>query len=226
MSSTKKKLLVANWKANVLKHDAQEWVQHFSQQKRREHHEYVVCPPQPLVGVLAASSHPHFTLGAQDASTLEMGAYTGESPASILASLGVRYVILGHSERRKYFKESSIEVAQKAELVLAAELTPIICLDSNQFEEQTELLNATLREKSIFAYEPVHAISTFGGQEDPLSTTLEAIAQLREYVGNESRILYGGSVDLENSLTYLQEDAIDGLLVGKSSLNPEIFAKL
>jgi len=117
-------------------------------------------------------------------------------------------------------------VAKKAELALSFEITPIICIDKNEFRAQIDELSKHALSHSIFAYEPVHAISTFGGHEDPLAITLEAIAELRSLVGDDAEILYGGSVDEENSLTYLQEDSIDGALVGKASLNPELFAQL
>lgn len=226
MSSTKSKLLVANWKAKLGRTEMEEWLKTFAKQELRNTREYVICPPQPLIGLVAAEKHKHFTLGAQDTSTFEAGAYTGESSAYALASLGVEFVILGHSERRKYFKESHYDVAKKAELALAFEITPIICIDSNEFVAQIDELSSHALSHSIFAYEPVHAISSFGGHEDPLEVTLEAVAKLRSLVGNDAEILYGGSVDLENSLTYLQEDSIDGALVGKSSLDPEMFAKL
>jgi triosephosphate isomerase len=226
MSSTKSKLLVANWKANPGLKEAEHWLKTFAKQELRNTREYVVCPPQPLVGLIAAGQHKHFTLGTQDLSTFEAGAYTGESSAYALSSLGVEFAILGHSERRKYFKESHYDVAKKADLALSFEITPIICIDSNEFVAQIDELSSHAVSHSIFAYEPVHAISSFGGQEDPLQVTLEAIAKLRKLVGDDAEILYGGSVDLENSLTYLNEDSIDGALVGKSSLDPELFAKL
>lgn len=226
MSSTKSKLLIANWKANSGLKEAEHWLKVFSKLKLRENREYVVCPPQPMVGLVAAAQHQNFTMGAQDLSSFEAGAYTGESSAYAMASLGVEFVILGHSERRKYFKETHYDVAKKAELALEFEITPIICIDSNEFAAQVGELSSKVISHSIFAYEPVHAISSFGGHEDPLATTLQAVAKLRTLVGDDAEVIYGGSVDLENSLTYLQEDAIDGALVGKASLDPEVFAKL
>lgn len=202
------------------------WLKVFAQQELRETREYALCPPMPLLGLLAADKHKEFSLCAQDVSVFEAGAYTGESSAYALSSLGVEFAILGHSERRKYFKESHYDVAKKAELALSFEITPIICIDSNEFVAQIDELSSHAMSHSIFAYEPVHAISSFGGHEDPLQITLDAIAKLRSLVGDDAEILYGGSVDLENSLTYLQEDSIDGALVGKASLDAEVFAKL
>lgn len=226
MSSAKSKLLVANWKANPGLVEAEKWLKTFSKQDLRESREYVICPPQPLVGLIAAAQHKEFTLGSQDVSSFEAGAYTGESSAYALASLGVEFAILGHSERRKYFKETHYDVAKKAQLALSFDITPIICIDRNEFRAQIDELSSHIKSHSIFAYEPVHAISSFGGQEDPLEVTLQAIAELRDLVGSDAEILYGGSVDAENSLTYLQEDSIDGALVGKASLDPEVFARL
>ncbi len=231
MSSTETKLLVANWKSQLQLLQIQEWLKTFSLQEKRTNREYVLCPPQPFLGYVGtqnvfSASPETFTLGAQNLSVFEAGAYTGESSASAAHSLGAQFAILGHSERRKYFRETSQEVAQKAELALSWEITPIICVDQDQFEDQVHALNKKTRDLSIFAYEPIHAISSFGGQEDPLETTLQAIAKLRELVGDDAEVLYGGSVDKENSLTYLSQESISGALVGKSSLDPVLFAQL
>lgn len=218
------KLLVANWKANKTLREAQHWVDSFLRQERGNH-QYVVCPPFPFVAHLSEMSQGAFALGVQDLSPYSAGPYTGEVAPYNLQDLGVKYAILGHSERRKYFGETSAQVAQKVEQALSGGLTPIVCVDKNEFQNQADQIDSSHYSRLIIAYEPVHAISTFGGQEDPIEVTLDAIRNAQEIFEN-SPILYGGSVDSQNSLVYLQQPSIAGLLVGKASLDPVEFAKL
>lgn len=222
--NTSPKLVVANWKSNLNWHEAQEWAKAFSQHKKHPH-TYVVCPPTPLLGALQAGVNSDFLLGVQDLSPFESGAYTGAVSAPNLSGLNVSYVLLGHSERRKYFGETSQTVAQKAEVALAHNLTPIICVDAEDFSHQHSALSHLDASKIVWAYEPVHAISTFGGQEDPIEVTIKNIAKLRDLTG-ATKIIYGGSISPENSLAYLQAPEIDGVLVGAKSLQPELFAQL
>ncbi len=225
MKPRSKKLLVANWKANKSLREARSWLESFQTQDLKDVYEYVVCPPFTHLSALTAA-FPSVSFGAQDISAYEAGPYTGEVPGHVLQDFGLQYAIVGHSERRKYQHETSELVAKKVESALGAGLTPILCVDVGEFEKQLDFLDASIVERVVFAYEPVHAISSFGGHEDPLETTLEHIEKLRELAGKHVHILYGGSVDTENSLMYLQEEAIDGVLVGKASLNPGTFASL
>ncbi|MCD8484505.1 triose-phosphate isomerase [Candidatus Woesebacteria bacterium] len=218
------KLIVANWKSNKSVTEAKHWAETFVQQEPKDAYTYVVCPPYSALLALQ-DQEQYFALGVQDLSAFGAGAYTGEISAHNLLDLGVKYAILGHSERRRYQNETSADVAKKVTSALDAGITPIVCVDRDQFGEQAAQLTASQREQVIVAYEPVHAISTFGGQEDPIETTLENIAALKESFGNVP-VLYGGSVTPENSLVYLQEDAIQGVLVGGTSLDPEKFAQL
>lgn len=225
MTTHARKRVLANWKANKTLSQARQWAEKFLQQELRDDYEYVVCPPFPHLSAIA-TEFPQLTLAVQDLSTFEAGPYTGEVPGYVLQDLQVRYAILGHSERRKYQHETSALVAAKAEIALSAGITPVICVDREEFENQLDQLDAKVRNNSVFAYEPVHAISSFGGHEDPLEITLETIDHLRRVAGSHVPVLYGGSVDPDNSLMYLQRSEIDGVLVGKASLDAEVFARL
>lgn len=220
------KLIIANWKSNKNITEATDWVETFLQQDRRDNRQYVICPAYPLLSFVADVQDSGIELGVQDLSPFGAGAYTGEVAGYSLQQLGITYAILGHSERRKYFQESSQLVAQKVEQALDFGLTPIICVDREQIQEQADLLKKDQLSKVIVAYEPVHAISTFGGQEDPIETTLQVIQEVKAAFGENVPVLYGGSVDPENSLTYLEQGLIAGVLVGTTSLDPVAFAKL
>jgi triosephosphate isomerase len=221
---TSQKLIIGNWKSNFSVAQAKQWASEFTAAREHEH-VYVVCPPFPL---LSALQDQGFELGVQDLSQYESGAYTGAVSPLNLEGLNVGYVILGHSERRIYFGETSQTVAQKVDLALAHGMRPIVCVDRDQFAEQSSALgglSSAQREQLIIAYEPVHSISTFGGQEDPIGTTLAAIEDIRRLF-EPGLVIYGGSVNSENSITYLQPESIDGVLVGGASLDPKQFAQL
>lgn len=220
------KLIIANWKANKSPTEASEWGETFLQQERRTNRQYVLCPSFPLLPFVADIQEQGIALGVQDLSPFGAGAYTGEVAAYTVQQLGVTFAILGHSERRKYFQESSSVVAQKVEQALDFGMTPIVCVDRDQIREQADLISKEQKQKIIVAYEPVHAISTFGGQEDPLETTLSVIAEIKESFGEKVPVLYGGSVNPDNSLVYLEEESVAGVLVGSASLNAVEFARL
>ena len=220
-----KKLVVANWKSNKNVREAQQWVETFLERERQKIYEYVVCPPLSLLSFVSEHADKAFSLGVQNISPFDAGAYTGEVSGYSLQGLNIQYAILGHSERRKYVQETSKMVAQKAAEALSYDITPIICIDIDQVKEQALQLGREETRKSIIAYEPVHSISTFGGHEDPLAVTLKNIETIRKHFGDVP-VLYGGSVDHENSFTYLQEKSIDGVLVGHASLDPVEFSRL
>lgn len=220
------KLIVANWKANKNIVEAQDWVSSWKQQEPRPHYQYVVCPAYPLLPFVLDLIEQDVQLGVQDLSAYPAGAYTGEINGLHLNQLGVRFSILGHSERRRYLRETSQDIAKKVEQALDSNITPIVCIDKDQIDEQADLIPDQQKSKIVVAYEPVHAISTFGGQEDPLPTTLQVVSQIKDVFGVNVPVLYGGSVNPENSLPYLQEESIAGVLVGSASLEAATFSKL
>lgn len=220
------KLIVANWKANKNITEAQQWVKKWRQQDIRPEYEHVLCPPYPLLPFLLDAVTANLKIGVQDISAYPPGAYTGEVNGYNLQQMAISYALVGHSERRRYIGETSQLIAKKVAQALDFNITPIVCLDKEQVIEQAELIPANQRQQLIVAYEPVHAISTFGGQEDPLPTTLAEVAKIKEHFGESVPVLYGGSVNPDNSLVYLQQESIAGILVGSASLEPSTFAAL
>jgi triosephosphate isomerase len=220
------KLLVANWKSNKNVEEAQQWVSTFLAADKRENRHYVICPPYPLLPFVLDITEHGVDVGVQDISPYGAGAYTGEVSGFNLQMLGVKYAILGHSERRKYLQETSSLVAKKVTQALDFGLTPIVCVDRPEIQAQANALSDEERKRIIVAYEPIHAISTFGGKEDPIDITLQAIADIRDAFGSSTTVLYGGSVDPDSSIIYLAEPSIDGALVGHASLDPNEFVLL
>ena len=185
--------------------------------------------------------------GAQDVSTHESGAYTGEISAAMLAKLKCSYVAVGHSERREYHAETDAIVAAKAAVALKHEISPIICIgeklqvrsEGNHVTHCLEQLAGSLAglsaeqvRKSVLAYEPVWAIGT--GEVATPADAQEVIGALRGKLGElydaetaeATRILYGGSVKGANAAGIMAEKDIDGALIGGASLDPEDFVRI
>ena len=180
---------------------------------------------------------------AQNVYFEDKGAFTGEISAKMLKDLGVEYVIIGHSERRKYFGETDESVNKKIKKSLEAGLKIIFCIGETVEERDTgkknEVLERQIRrgldgieslENVSIAYEPIWAIGT--GNNCSVEETKQSIEFIRETLvlsgveGKSIRILYGGSVKSENSGAYIKEAGANGLLVGGASLNPEEFVKI
>jgi len=185
--------------------------------------------------------------GAQDVSTHQAGAYTGEISAEMLVKLGVSYVVVGHSERREYHHESDALVGEKARVVLDAGMTPIICCGEGldvrkagrqvehvlaQIDGALEGMDAEAAAKVVIAYEPIWAIGT--GEVATPADAQEACGAIRlrlaelysAEVAETVRILYGGSVNSSNVKDIMAEPDVDGGLVGGASLKAEEFAKI
>ncbi len=208
----------------------------------------VVCPPfTALCEVSRAILNSNIRLGAQNMSEHSSGAYTGEIAAGMLKEFSVRYVILGHSERRQYQKETDALVAKKALAAHAAAIRPIVCVGETLAEResgQTEkVLDTQVRgslaglskqqmEETILAYEPVWAIGT--GKTATAAQAQEAHAFIRKLVGTlfdetvarRVRIQYGGSVKASNARELMGLPDVDGALVGGASLEPRSFADI
>lgn len=234
-----KNLIAANWKMNPQTYkEAEDLIK--SVLKNTEgvkDADIVICPPFTWVTDFSHKNKSQISFGAQNVFYEEKGAYTGEISPQMLNSSGVEYVIIGHSERRKYFAETDEIVNKKIKKTLDAGLKIIFCIGETE-EERTagrkqEVLKRQVQEglKDIVdidnvnvAYEPVWAIGT--GNNCSVEETKESIDFIRQFVKKDTRILYGGSVKSDNSGAYVKDAGANGLLVGGASLNAEEFVKI
>lgn len=245
--STRQPLIVANWKMHPTLADAVVLATAVKRGLEDIHHlEVVLCPPAPWLVPVAEllKHHPlhHLYLGAQNIwappAQAPDGAYTGEVSAEMLKHL-VQYVIVGHSERVRFFHETAALISRKAIAVLEANLTPIICVgevhrSSRSKDQVIEVLQGLLGpiprtrwHDLVMAYEPIWAIST-GDDSDPASGDYaETMAEtIKSIVGRGTPVLYGGSVDSSNIAEFIHEDDIDGALVGSASLKAKELLKI
>jgi triosephosphate isomerase len=249
MNKERKLIIAGNWKMNKTVAEALDLVHGLKiELSNVKEVDIVVCPPFTALGeVSKAILDSNIRLGAQNMSENKAGAYTGEIAAGMLKEFSVRYVILGHSERRQYQKESNELIAKKALAVHAASLKPIVCLGEMLAEReggQTEkVLETQVRgslagltkdqmAETIVAYEPVWAIGT-----GKTATTAQAqdtqafirgvlIKMFDETVARRVRIQYGGSVKPSNARELMSQPDVDGALVGGASLEVRSFADI
>jgi triosephosphate isomerase len=244
----KKFLLVANWKMHLNVQQSSLLVHRLQERIRiRRDIEVVLAPSLLALQPLSLQiDRRKFRLAAQNAYLKDEGAFTGEVSFTMLDDL-VHYVIVGHSERRLYFNETLEVVRDKVAAAFRNEITPILCIGETQAERKagetrqvlhdqivTALANVTSTEvkELVIAYEPVWAISTFGGilaKPDDVQDILNYIrAQIKDLYGPAAakavRLLYGGSVDDQIVRGYLELEGCDGALVGGASLNYEKFS--
>lgn len=242
----RRSLVVANWKMHgsgvMIAALLQKLVQDLGTEMNGA--EVVVCPPAPYLPLChGLMSHTALQLGAQNVHAEASGAYTGEVAAAMLAEFDVRYVIVGHSERRRDACETDEQIARKCSAALASGIRPVVCVGETLDERESgnaeavvaEQVNAVLRhcgvqalERAVIAYEPVWAIGT-GRTASPVQAQLmhcyirKLLADASAELAAEMRILYGGSVSAENAQELFAQDDIDGGLVGGASLKPEEF---
>jgi len=233
-------LIVANWKMNPsTKKEAVEIFKGIKNGVGDVKSEVVVCPPYVHIDI--ATSDVAIKLGAQNCFWEDKGAFTGEISAAMLKDLGVKYVIIGHSERRKYFAETDEIINKKIKKALEVGLKVIFCIGETAEErdagKKNEILEHQLKiglkeienwkliiENLVIAYEPVWAIGT--GNNCDTTEAKEALEFIRKNIPAEVRILYGGSVKSENSGAYIKEAGYSGLLVGGASLKTDEFIKI
>jgi triosephosphate isomerase (TIM) len=245
----RRRVCVANWKMNKTNAEAAAFVERFMQlvPSIPQNVELILCPPFTALQTVAASlsaaqgTDGRVKLGAQNMHWEPSGAYTGEISAPMLLEIGVRYVILGHSERRQYFGETDETVRLKTAAALEHGLTPIVAVGESldlrrQGRTQSHVCAQTLGalagldpgavRKTILAYEPIWAIGT--GQNCDARGASDVMQEIRGCVDGlqDVPILYGGSVKPDNIAQYTAFPGIDGALVGGASLDPEGFAKL
>jgi triosephosphate isomerase len=246
----RKKIIAGNWKMNKTQAEARILVADLIQEIGRfSEAEIVLCPPFTALAAVSEllNDISNIRLGAQNMHEAASGAYTGEISAGMLRELYVRYVIIGHSERRQYFHEDNATVNRKTKAALAAELRPIVCIGETLPEREagkwkkvleTQLVEGlagfTARDFAdiVLAYEPVWAIGT--GKTASPAQAEEAHQWIRKVLGTnfsaavaeKVRIQYGGSVKPENAKELLSKPDIDGALVGGASLDARGFTAI
>lgn len=242
----RKKIVAGNWKMNTLPTEGVELAKGVAAGRSEvcDCVNIIVCPPfTHLHSVIEALKGANVSVGAQDCATEVKGAYTGEVSAEMIAALGCEYVILGHSERRQYYGETSETLNKKMERAYENNLKPIYCVGENleereanrhfevvkqQIEEVVFNLTAEQFAKLVIAYEPVWAIGT--GKTATAEQAEEIHAYIREVLrskfgaaAEECPILYGGSCKPSNAGEIFSKENVDGGLIGGAALKAEDF---
>ena len=217
------KYIIGNWKANKNLSETRSWIDTFMSKNTdvlKGRVEIVVCPPFPFIPLFdeAFRDHDHLHVGAQDISRYGAGTYTGEVSAHSLQGM-VDFVLIGHSERRKYFDEKDNTVDQKVQNALSADIEPIVIVNDTKA--------IIPKGVSFITYEPADKISSgtlVEGQNEELDVVLEEKAQMK--LPKKSKFIYGASVAPYNVRGYMDNPEIDGVLPGAASLDPNTFYEL
>ena len=242
----RKKIVAGNWKMNMTPSQAVKLVEELKPLVVSDSVEVVYCVPAiDIVPVVEAVKGTNVAVGAENMYFEEKGAYTGEISAEMLVDAGVKYVVLGHSERREYFKEDDVLLNKKVKKAFEAGLTPILCcgetleqremgvtLDWIRLQIKSDLAGVPASDVAkIIAYEPIWAIgtgktATSDQAEEVCGAIRECIKEVYDEATAESvRIQYGGSVNAGNAAELFAKPDIDGGLVGGASLKAD-FGKI
>lgn len=244
----RKPIIAGNWKMYKTANEAAELVKGLIDRVRDANCEVVVCPPfTSIAQVLSLAENTNIKVGAQNMYFEESGAYTGEVSPLMLGELGVKYVILGHSERRQYFKEDDDLINKKVMAAFKYNLIPILCVGetleeresdktfekiSSQLELNLKNLDSEKASNMVIAYEPIWAIGTgkTATSEDANNVIKFIREKVRELFGDNAadmiRIQYGGSVKPSTIKEQMAQSDIDGALVGGASLKVDEFAAI
>ena len=239
----RKKIIAGNWKMNKTPSEAVALINELKPLVANDEVDVVFCVPAIDLSVaIEAAKGSNIEIGAENMYFEESGAYTGEIAPNMLTDLGVKYVIIGHSERREYFAETDETVNKKVLKAFEHGITPIICCGESLTQREQGItidwirqqikiafLNVTADQakKAVIAYEPIWAIGT--GKTATSDQAEEVCAAIRQVIGEiyddataaEIRIQYGGSMNAGNAAELLAKPDIDGGLVGGASLKPE-----
>ncbi|MCK4396845.1 triose-phosphate isomerase [candidate division WOR-3 bacterium] len=239
-------LIAGNWKMNKTNNEAIDLARRIVlNTKGIEKIDIVICPPfTALAPVYDAIKDSNVRPGAQNMYYEDEGAYTGEISGKFLKAMGCEFVIIGHSERRKYFSESDTDVNKKIKKALSLGITPIVCVGETLEEREKgkteevvkkEIIGAlqeqTDKEKIIFAYEPIWAIGTGKTAQPEDANKIHNLIRniIKTNFGMDEtvvRVLYGGSVNPSNAEALMSQPDIDGSLVGGASLDAKSFVEI
>ena len=244
----RRKVIAGNWKMNMLPNEAIDFINELEPLVKGTENEVILCVPYTdLFYSLMTAQETNIKIGAQNMHFEDNGAFTGEVSGKMLKSIGVEYVIIGHSERRQYFNETDESVNKKIKKAFEVELKPIVCvgetLEQRETGKATEIITTQTElalegltdqqvENTIIAYEPIWAIGTgkTASKEDAnyaIKSIRDKICQIYgQNIADRVIIQYGGSVKSTNAKDLFEMSDIDGGLVGGSSLKAEEFAKI
>lgn len=244
----RKPIIAGNWKMNKTRDEALQFIYAVKDNVvSNEEVESVICAPFPYLRCLVKRQGSQLRIGAQNMHFEASGAFTGEVAPGMLSSIGVSYVILGHSERREMFNETDETVNKKVHAAFAHNLIPIVCVGESLENRENGTTNEVVEGQTVaalngltaeqvkqvvLAYEPIWAIGT--GRTATAEQANETIGYIRQVVervyGKEVadaiRIQYGGSVNPSNIKELMSQEHIDGALVGGASLDPQSFLSL
>lgn len=246
----RKKIVAGNWKMNKNFQEAEELVSTIADKldEKELACEVIVCPPALYLEMASDYAEESVvSIAAQNVSAYNNGAYTGEISASMLGEMEIQYCIVGHSERRKYFKETDGELAEKVNHLLDYNMKPIFCIGEQLAERESgnhfdvvksQMTNGVFHLNKdeflnvVMAYEPVWAIGTgvvaTPDQAQEMHSFIRGLITEKygTEVANEITILYGGSCNAENASTLFANDDVDGGLIGGASLKADDFVKI
>ena len=233
---------------NMLPNEAIAFIEEFAPLVKDTENEVILCVPYTdLFYALLTAQDTNIKIGAQNMHWEEKGAYTGEVSGKMLKSIGVEYVIIGHSERRQYFNETDETVNKKIKAAFANELKPIVCVGESLEEREAGITNQIITNQTklaleglteeqvkntIIAYEPIWAIGTgkVATSEDANNSIIAIREEIKSIYGQEVAesviIQYGGSVKSTSAKELFTTSDIDGGLVGGASLKPDEFSKI
>lgn len=248
----RKNIVAGNWKMNKTFQEAEDLLdaimEMIDKSEADDDTEVIVCPPTAYLELGVDKAYEgHFSVGAQNISNHEYGAYTGEISAPMLKSMEVDFCIIGHSERRKYFHETHEQLAEKVKLALKHDIIPIFCCGEvladreagnhfdvvrSQIADSVFMLNEEDFSNVIIAYEPVWAIGTGVTASPEQAQEMHAFirklikGKYGEEVADNTSILYGGSCNAKNAKSLFSNPDVDGGLIGGASLVAEDFVKI
>ncbi len=239
-----KKIIIANWKMQLGYKESLVLAKKFAQKVSTKYNKVIVCPGYlSFTNVAEIIKKKGLEIGAQDCAFSDEGAYTGEVSPEELREAKAKYVILGHSERRKYLQESSRVINNKIKAALHNNLIPVLCIGegltvknkgqakkflAKQLRQDLKDIKVKTANSLIIAYEPLWAIGT-GQAIIPMEAEIIhnfIKKELNKIFKKKIKVIYGGSVDAQNAKDFLEQKNIDGLLVGGASLKVNEFSKI